>query len=162
MQLSARGYLASTKPRVQSPAHTKTMLSSSNGSDVYVRVGDCREADTARWQPVNWDNRPRRVRSSSPFLFFALHYLKITNKITWREYQTRWRPRLLCPWSIHMHIHIHAYRYHPCSHTYANTQCSLTAAQRVILSWHYCLTGETQAQSMNPYPNSKELREPMV
>lgn len=27
------------KARVQSPAHTKTMLSSSNDSDVYMRVG---------------------------------------------------------------------------------------------------------------------------
>lgn len=58
-----------------------------------------------------------------------------------------------------MHIYMHAYRYHTCSHTHANTQWNLTAAQRVSPSWHYCLVGETQAESMNPYSNSKELRE---
>lgn len=38
--------------------------------------------------------------------------------------------------------------------THMQTHSGASQQPRVIQSRHYCLVGETQAQSMNPYPNS--------
>ena len=55
----------------------------------------------------------------------------------------------------HMHIHMDA-------HTQTYSEWGLIVAQRVTQSWHYCLVRETQAQSMNPHSNTKEIGDPMV
>lgn len=54
-----------------------------------------------------------------------------------------------------MHIHMDA-------HTQTYSEWGLIVAQRVTQSWHYCLVRETQAQSMNPHSNTKEIGDPMV
>lgn len=131
---------------------------------VYMGQRECKNVDTAKWQPRHWDSRHRRVVLSSQFCEFSIIWKQLGQSSQQRDNQTQWGPQLLCPWGTHMHILMDACIQVPymLPHTCEHTMNGASQLPRVIQSWYYCLVGETQAPSMNPHSNGKEIGDSMV